>query len=455
MARYDLGQVKGPKGDKGDQGATGPVGPQGIQGPPAKVCGKEPDTQGNIVLGAGDVGAANQADHNLRTYTTLAQLGLSGEVTMEQVCAALPPHSTFQARNGPDDTNKIVDAPARYTMITVDQSVSGYIFCEATDGTSCARYHAFYQSNVTPKFKGWMPVAASNRNLLDNWYFVDPINQQGKQSYTSGYTIDRWVIYSSPSVTLTEDGVHFVGPAGRNGGFQQPIEHPTQYNGKTMTFSALIKGRGVLIVNNPGSTGSANMVSAGFNSESYTLVSVTFVWNVTHPDGYVNALLWSDGSNPADFYVKAVKLELGPVQTLAHQENGAWVLNDPPPNLALELAKCQRYYFEANNLGLGYPHVAIAIAKSATVADCIIEVPVSMRVIPAVIYSGNWRLFDSSNSTVIAVSNIGLWVSAINTCTSKIGLEIISTGLTPGRVYWLSGNGLGGGIPKLALDANL
>ena len=39
------------------------------------------------------------------------------------------------------------------------------------------------------------------------------------------------------------------------------------------------------------------------------------------------------------------KLELGPVQTLAHKdENGNWILNDPPPNKALELAKCQRYF---------------------------------------------------------------------------------------------------------------
>ena len=41
----------------------------------------------------------------------------------------------------------------------------------------------------------------------------------------------------------------------------------------------------------------------------------------------------------------AAKLELGPVQTLAHQDaSGNWVLNDPPPDKALELLKCQRYY---------------------------------------------------------------------------------------------------------------
>lgn len=40
----------------------------------------------------------------------------------------------------------------------------------------------------------------------------------------------------------------------------------------------------------------------------------------------------------------AAKFELSDHQTLAHKEGGNWILNDPPPNKALELAKCQRYY---------------------------------------------------------------------------------------------------------------
>lgn len=42
--------------------------------------------------------------------------------------------------------------------------------------------------------------------------------------------------------------------------------------------------------------------------------------------------------------IQAAKLELGPVQTLARQNaEGTWELTDPPPDPALELAKCQRY----------------------------------------------------------------------------------------------------------------
>ena len=41
--------------------------------------------------------------------------------------------------------------------------------------------------------------------------------------------------------------------------------------------------------------------------------------------------------------VDAVKLEFGPVSTLAHKEGDTWVLNDPPPDPALELLKCKKY----------------------------------------------------------------------------------------------------------------
>ena len=43
--------------------------------------------------------------------------------------------------------------------------------------------------------------------------------------------------------------------------------------------------------------------------------------------------------------VTAVKCEYGSQQTLARQDAaGNWVLNDPPPDKALELLKGQRYY---------------------------------------------------------------------------------------------------------------
>ena len=52
-----------------------------------------------------------------------------------------------------------------------------------------------------------------------------------------------------------------------------------------------------------------------------------------------NILLYAQSADQ----IKAVKLELGSQQTLAHQENGVWVLNEIP-KFGEQLAACQRYY---------------------------------------------------------------------------------------------------------------
>ncbi len=71
------------------------------------------------------------------------------------------------------------------------------------------------------------------------------------------------------------------------------------------------------------------------------------------------------------------KLELGPVQTLAHKdENGNWILNDPPPNKALELTKCQRYFVSFGQYTILY--------KSAQ-GDLTLDTPVPMRTFPAIV----------------------------------------------------------------------
>ena len=51
--------------------------------------------------------------------------------------------------------------------------------------------------------------ALSNPNLLDNWYFADPINQRGETEYTgSGYSIDRWrTNFSGDTVAVTNNGI--------------------------------------------------------------------------------------------------------------------------------------------------------------------------------------------------------------------------------------------------------
>lgn len=165
--------------------------------------------------------------------------------------------------------------------------------------------------------------AASNPNLLDNWYFVGggtygnlPINQRGVSGTISstGYFIDRWNL-TAGSVEITSAGLVL------NGTISQILE--TAPNVSNFTATALT---------------TTGIIEAQYDSESKTF-SIT--------------------STGQTFI--AAKLEIGEIQTIAYQNSESeWVLNSPPPNYQQELAKCQYYYRVITNtssvIGAGYKY---------------------------------------------------------------------------------------------------
>ena len=172
----------------------------------------------------------------------------------------------------------------------------------------------------------------NNDNLLDNWYLADPINQRGQTKYAvDGYAIDRWYEYGG-TLTLTSGKITHT-PRTEVTGIFQSIDNPENYRGKQLTFSCkLASGSACLLlqVNN-----SIRIAEKLINAQC-GFISAIIPENTTRLDAYI----FSFETQP--FSLEAVKLELGPVQTLAHKEGDTWVL-DPPPDPALELAKCQRY----------------------------------------------------------------------------------------------------------------
>lgn len=184
----------------------------------------------------------------------------------------------------------------------------------------------------------WIGSRHSNPNLLDNWYFADPINQRGQAEYDSaGYTIDRWALKAGVSIKLLAGDIEFSAP--NSGDWNQILDGGFDLiKGKTFTISyltmdnVLVFGSGTVPSNAP----SATTLYLSASEE----VRCAFGYSTVHKHPFVS---FAAGSKTSAKIV-AVKLELGPVQTLAHQDkDGNWVLNDPPPNKALELAKCQRY----------------------------------------------------------------------------------------------------------------
>lgn len=235
----------------------------------------------------------------------------------------------------------------------------------------------------------------SNPNLLDNWYFADPIDQ--RQGYVvppgTAYYSDTGLSAQAGTVaayTTAEyvDGVYgSVTVDGVTGYVDWTAAVRGHTNVKTFgqyLFDRWLGGQGTTVT--LGNTGVTGLPGQTFRAQIYTYLenpehlygkivtqSILFngkVYSVTKTlpaaplidtttiitDGIMLYIYQGSPSTGVSVGVRvevgysienlvAMKLELGSTQTLAHQDaDGNWVLNDPPPNRALVLAKCQRYY---------------------------------------------------------------------------------------------------------------
>ena len=193
-----------------------------------------------------------------------------------------------------------------------------------------------------------IPVGCSP-NLLRNGTFADGciVNQRGKTSYAgTGYGVDMWYTTGATlSVDVTAEGVKlYKNAASANPAWAQALETDAAV-GQTVTVSMLYKGNG-------GGASLRVAQSGGIvtfaNVSDWTLVQKTFTlekWSVgTLQDRAIVAIQCFENMEANQgLYIKAIKLELGEQQTLAHQENGVWVLNELP-DYGGELLRCQRYY---------------------------------------------------------------------------------------------------------------
>lgn len=191
--------------------------------------------------------------------------------------------------------------------------------------------------------------AAYSPNLLRNGTFADGciVNQRGKTSYAgTGYGVDMWYTTGATlSVDVTAEGVKlYKNDASANPAWAQALETDAAV-GQTVTVSMLYKGSGEGASLRVAQSGGIVTLA---NVSDWTLVQKTFTlekWSVgTLQDRAIVAIqCFENMAANQGLYIKAIKLELGEQQTLAHQENGAWVLNELP-DYGGELLRCQRYY---------------------------------------------------------------------------------------------------------------
>lgn len=154
------------------------------------------------------------------------------------------------------------------------------------------------------------------------------MNQRRQSSYSSAdaatdvYSVDRWYIFNGALAVGTEN-LTLTHNANTNGcGFEQKNENVLV--GKTVTLSVLDAGGNIYSVS-----------GVATNNGSLTVdIDTNWYAKVYFYSTYTQMRLYSTTSN-AIISVRAIKLELGSVSTLA---------NDEAPDYATELLKCQRYY---------------------------------------------------------------------------------------------------------------
>lgn len=277
-----------------------------------------------------------------------------------------------------------------------------------------------------------------NPNLLDNWYFGNPINQRGQTAYTiSGkltYTIDRWAANDGSTVSIAGNGLNLT----------IPESSLYQYTGISYDEFKLLANRkatfSVLTVSNE-------------------LITVTVMLPTTIDA--IKSLATAKGRNisigisvhtsKSPLFVRifqgtetllAAKLELGSEQTLAHQENGVWVLNEIP-DYGEQLARCQRYQIKINS---GPVFTGRTYARDATNAVIFIPTPVTMRTNPNISFPGSSTASAWYNNGQIHGTVGANGVVSANGITAKMELENSNIGAANGFLWDAN---------DILLDANL
>ena len=320
------------------------------------------------------------------------------------------------------------DAAAR-AEAAVPAGTAGAVFFDRAQSLTDAQQEQARQN---------IKAGGTNPNLVHNPFFR--INQRGLSSYTAnGYNLDRWTasLGGAGIVSPVADGVKLDNTNGTASiNFEQLVDFDEDaLIGKVVTVSFMLSNGQIY-------TGSFTIEQRTASYFNYKVIG--FGSSGT----YLNAIRMTSSRNcpllirfviaaGQSYTLRAVKLELGSVSTLA---------NDTAPSYAEELAKCQRYFVRLKSATLGGGWwVGIGIAHSTTLADLFITIPVPMRATPTLSKAGGQILIDATSTTR---SGDFALLDIIN---NMVRLRFTATQtLTVGQPYFL--NIGGGGYIDLSAD---
>lgn len=300
------------------------------------ICKLDGSTNGKVYNVGGRGGSSKDA----------VTVSGGGHMTMEEIFGPPPYEIEFTSEELEDTTAK---------DIIFDGTISGLDSSnvqDAIDNLNTGKQNkltgapgqvvGFGKDGAAVAVSGW-----SNTNLLDNWYFPDPVNQKIQKEYDGEtYTIDRWKFDGSLKGNLeivANSHISVTGNASSIVSFGQSIPEYQYQNlfGKTLTFSILTaNGQLFYTTETLPPSGDASFDGTDVNIASGCAIDI-FYSKVGKQ--LIPRIIFYKTTTTVSLV--AAKLELGSQQTLAHKDaSGNWVLNDPPPDKTLELLKCQRYF---------------------------------------------------------------------------------------------------------------
>ena len=233
----------------------------------------------------------------------------------------------------------------------------------------------------------------------------------------AGYTVDRWKFTNASGSCIIGDDSSHLYSASAAAYFRQQLEKKMPKG--TYSVSLLLHGSCTGYLGMYDSSNLSTSIAGkafAVNGEGWELVTISGELSAN----FDVVTLRLDAGNTLD--IKAAKLELGSVQTLAHQDaSGNWVLNDPPPNKQQELAKCQRYQLAATGSVTGLSRIRASLIQANRI-DFLIPTPVPLRAIPTIAINNLIVLLLSTGSaqpgftfSVAAVSELGIMIHATKT----------------------------------------
>ena len=280
------------------------------------------------------------------------------------------------------DGNRVADDFSGNVSFTLSQDTKAYVFFFAAGGTVISSTTIYPMIRLaSDKDDTYQPYAMTNRemtpyvqaisnpNLLDNPWFT--INQRGFSSKNdNGFTVDRWQVLQAAGTISLVNGAINIEPTVSGTVFLwgQTIEDAhSKFAGKPFTLSVMLSDgtiKSTSFIYPTDAPSDRQIVNLNLGSTHYFEL---YEYSSGHARvGYYNY----NGDLPTNaITIKAVKLELGSVSTLAQ---------DTAPNYQQELAKCQRYFYRHKG---AYEYVGYF--NTATNFRANLALPVPMRAIPS------------------------------------------------------------------------